>query len=38
MKMAKKYFWPFGRFRIEGEKFGPFLQKSKLFKYVNNKS
>ena len=37
MKTAIKYFWPFYRFRIEGQKLGPILV-TKLSKYVNNKS
>ena len=30
----KKYFLPFGHFRIEGQKFGPFL----VTKYIKNQS
>ena len=34
MKMAIEYFWPFHCFRIEGQKFGPFL----VTKYIKNQS
>ena len=34
MKTGIKYFWPFRCFRIEGQKFGPFLQT----KYNKNQS
>ena len=36
MKTALKmiFFWPFRRFRIEGQKFGPFL----VTKYIRNQS
>ena len=42
-KWSWKYFWPFGCFRIEGQKLGPLLGiqlhwKSKLSKYDDNKS
>ena len=31
---VQKYFWPFGHFRIEGQKLGPFL----VIKYIKNQS
>ena len=43
-KQQKKYFWPYGRFRIEGKNLAKFYQtkyiicNSKLSKYVNNKN